>query len=346
MTSTTTLRSRAARLLRPLASLALAVALATPLVAAAPAHAQFMRNLPSPVSAQQLEGFIKSAGLSTAARDQLLRLHEAYFERFRAFEEQEIDPSLKTVAPRELSMTRTVDDARREADMRRRALQRAAQIDGQLVAELLGMVGGADAVRAEKLRTALARRRATSVMPPLGFAGDAVRFDLRTAAVLATIDEATRQALAPSFDAYDAELTRLCERYADDVIARGVKSAQLREEMGLGAPPEAEPGQEGAGDGMQRWFESLQEIQRRAGEAAGETADRIRRLHRDTLAQVEPLLSTRDAMALRTHLASGVYSGTLSKNRFEEAVARLDAKRKSGDIDAARWSAVEDALLA
>ncbi|MFZ9880502.1 MAG: hypothetical protein ACO3QC_03770, partial [Phycisphaerales bacterium] len=197
MTSTTTLRSRAARLLRPLASLALAVALATPLVAAAPAHAQFMRNLPSPVSAQQLEGFIKSAGLSTAARDQLLRLHEAYFERFRAFEEQEIDPSLKTVAPRELSMTRTVDDARREADMRRRALQRAAQIDGQLVDELLGLVGGDDAVRAEKLRTALARRRATSVMPPLGFAGDAVRFDLRTAAVLATIDEATRQALAP-----------------------------------------------------------------------------------------------------------------------------------------------------
>lgn len=332
------------RVLRPLASLALAVALAAPLAARTEAHAQFGRQLPSPVSAQQLEQFAKDAGLSTAARDAALRLHEAYFERFRTFEENEVDPALKNAASRDFAMTRSVEDARREADLRRRVLQRAAQIDGQLVDELLGTVGGDDALRLERLRSALARRRAASTLPSIAIGGDELRFDLRTAAVLATVPEATRASLAPGFDSYDGELTRLCERYAEASIARGVKAAQIREEMGLAQAPDA--GGEGGEDAMQRWFESMREVQQRASEEVVASSARLRRLHRDTLAQAEPLLSPREAMALRTHLASGVYQGAFAKSAFADLLASLAAKRAAGEFDDSRWAGIEDAVAA
>ena len=66
-----------AHLLRPIASLALAVALAAPIALAPRADAQFGRQLPSPVSAAQFEAMLLECGMPDSTKDTALPLHEA-----------------------------------------------------------------------------------------------------------------------------------------------------------------------------------------------------------------------------------------------------------------------------
>ena len=154
-----------AHLLRPIATLALAVALAAPVALSAPAEAQLGRALPSPVSAAQLEGMLRDAGLPETTKDAALPLHEVYFKRFREFEDREIDPTLSKPRDSPFDLAASVDDARKEADLRRRAFQRAAQLDGQFVDELAAILTNRESWKMERVRAALSRRRSAAAWP-------------------------------------------------------------------------------------------------------------------------------------------------------------------------------------
>ncbi|MEI7879124.1 MAG: hypothetical protein WCI96_14550, partial [Planctomycetota bacterium] len=127
-------------ILRPTATLALAVALAAPIALTTRADAQLGRQLPSPVSAAQLEIMLRFAGLPDTTKDAALPLHEAYFERFREFEKREVDPALARPNDSPFDLARSVDEARKEADLRRRVFQRAAQLDDQLADEIAAVL--------------------------------------------------------------------------------------------------------------------------------------------------------------------------------------------------------------
>ena len=127
-------------LLRPTAALALAVALAAPIALTTRADAQLGRQLPSPVSAAQLEIMLRFAGLPDTTKDAALPLHEAYFERFREFEKREVDPALARPNDSPFDLARSVDEARKEAELRRRVFQRAAQLDDQLADEIAAVL--------------------------------------------------------------------------------------------------------------------------------------------------------------------------------------------------------------
>jgi hypothetical protein len=212
-----------ATLLRPIATLALAVALAAPLAAGSRAEAQLGRQLPSPVSAAQLEGILREAGLPESTKDTALPLHEAYFARFREFEKREVDPMLAKPTDSPFTLSRSVEDARKDADARRRVFQRAAQLDGQLADELEALLPARDAWRAQKVRMALTRRRCASVAPTFGFAGKPLEFTLRGAPILGTIDPESLTNVNTAHHAYESELTRQLERYAEATFARIVK---------------------------------------------------------------------------------------------------------------------------
>ncbi|MEY5061836.1 MAG: hypothetical protein RIS45_1757, partial [Planctomycetota bacterium] len=220
-----------AALLRPIASLALAAALAAPVALAPEAHAQIGRQLPSPVSATQLEQMIRDAGLPETTKDVALPLHEAYFARFRDFEKRELDPLLSKPSST-FDLMRSVDDAKKEADLRRRAFQRAASLDNQLADEIEGVLPAEDAWRTRMLKAALSRRRAAALGSNFGFAGKPLEFSLRSAPVFATLDPDTRRMTGLALEVYEAELTRQLERYADAALARIVKAAEIREESG------------------------------------------------------------------------------------------------------------------
>ena len=102
--------------LRPLASLALAVALAATLSMNLTAHAQLGRATPpTPVSAAQFETMLKEAGLPDTVKDAALPLHESYFARFRDFETREVQPALESAHGGAMVLVVSVDDAKKDA---------------------------------------------------------------------------------------------------------------------------------------------------------------------------------------------------------------------------------------
>jgi hypothetical protein len=342
-------------LLRLLAPIALAVALAAPLADARPAAAQFGRTLPSPVPATQFAEFLASAGLPATAKDIALPLHEAYFARFREFEEREVKPAFDTPGTARPAMNATLEAARRESDALRRTFARAAQIDGQLVDELAGLLPSDDALKLERLRHALARRRAALLSPPAIVGESAVRYDLLAAPVFKSIDDATRNSIAPTLDAYEQELTRLAERYAEAAIERPVRVAELREKEG--APPfpgataeNAASGEEEAAPGdpsgreldqkrFEEWLNASQDITRRASAELADAETRLRRLHRDTISSLAPVLKPAEARLLRRDLVSKLYASTFTARVFDELARRAESMRADGKIDDAKWSA-------
>ena len=335
-----------ATLLRPIATLALAVALAAPLAAGSRAEAQLGRQLPSPVSAAQLEGILREAGLPESTKDTALPLHEAYFARFREFEKREVDPMLAKPSDSPFTLSRSVEDARKDADARRRVFQRAAQLDGQLADELEALLPARDAWRAQKVRMALTRRRCASVAPTFGFAGKPLEFTLRGAPILGTIDPESLTIVNTALDAYESELTRQLERYAEATFARIVKSAELMQELGIGEAPTAAEVDAGAGGAMPvtedsptgKWLESMREVQRRASEDTTKIVNRIRALHRQGLEQVMPLMKPAEARALRDHLAASNYPGLSVKSEFDAAYTTASKMRADGELDRTKWA--------
>lgn len=332
-----------AALLRPIASLALAVALAAPVALAPEAHAQFGRQLPSPISATQLEQMLRDSGLPDTTKDAALPLHEAYFARFRDFEKRELDPLLAKPNDKPFDLVRSVEDAKKEADLRRRAFQRAAQFDNQLADEIGGVLLAEDAWRTSMLKAAMSRRRSAMLGSGLAFSGKPLDFSLRSAPVLATLDPDTRRMANLSIEVYEAELTRQLERYAEASFARIVKAAEIREEMGLTAPPAApEDGQPNAAAPGEEWFQKMQEVQRRAGEDVTKITARIRKLHREGLDQVMPILPAVDARALRDHMISQVYPMLRAKSEFDPVYAQARAMYEKGQIDKSKWNSATD----
>jgi hypothetical protein len=347
-------------------ALALAVALAAPIAGALTttehASAQMSRSTPTPVSATDFARMLVECGLPETTRDIALPLHEGYFARFREFETREVDPALDKTVGGDFILSRTVESAKEVRDVRRRLLQRAAQLDAQLVDELVGVLTAEDAVRAERLRDTLARRRAATILANVdfgaGLSGKPETFDLRTCEALRTLDSTTRDAVAPSFDAYGIELTRALERAADARLDISVKAAELRAERNIPQTPvvdapQTENAQE-SGDAAtdadsapvaqgidEEWFRRNAEIQREASAEFAQAMLRVRRIHRDTLANIEPLVSAKVARAMRTDLMRAVYPGLQQKNAFDAALAEAEGLRAKGKIDDAQWSAAE-----
>jgi hypothetical protein len=336
--------SLARRPVRALATKLLALALLAGIGGAfAPsANAQLGVSLPSPVAAGELESLLRAAGADEALLAIALPLHEGYFTRFREFEEREVDESMKR-ATSPLDTAPSVEDAKRTADMRRRIFARAAQIDAELVDEIVGLLTPEAAAKAEKLRGALTRRRAVAAIPNMGFARGAHAFDLRSAPALASLDEASRAAIAPTFASYELELTRQLERLADASFARRVRAAEAREELGVSAFPQAPA--EGAanaaeGDAQSQWMQQMQEVQRRAGEEMARIDAGIRRLHRDTLNAVATALPPAQASAMRSYLVSEVYMASALSGGFDAVRKAAENQRAKGELDDARWEEI------
>jgi hypothetical protein len=347
-------------------ALALAVALAAPIAGALTttehAAAQGSRSTPTPVSATDFARMLVECGLPETTRDIALPLHEGYFARFREFETREVDPALDNAAGGDFVLSRTLESAKETRDLRRRLFQRAAQLDAQLVDELVGVLTVEDAVRAERLRDTLARRRAATIIAGVGFGGGLSAkpetFDLRSCEALRTLDTTARDAVAPSFDAYGVELTRALERAADARLDISVKAAELRAERNIPQTPvvdapQTENAQE-SGDAAtgadsapvaqgidEDWFRRNAEIQREASTEFAQAMLRVRRIHRDTLANIEPLVPAKVARAMRTDLFRAVYPGLKWKNAFDAALAEAEGLRAKGKIDDAQWSAAE-----
>ncbi|MFM7261765.1 MAG: hypothetical protein ACKO3W_14305, partial [bacterium] len=342
-----------------------AMALAAPIVGtlqvAHTASAQMSRSVPSPISATDFARMLTECGLPETVRDVALPLHEGYFARFREFEAREVEPALDRTASGDFVLSATLDGAKETRDTRRRLFQRAAQMDAQLVDELVGVLTAEDAVRAERLRDALSRRRSATMIGGMGFLAGATgrpeTFDLRTTEALRTLDATAREAVAPSFDAYGIELTRALERAADARLDVAVKAAELRAERNIPQTPMREPA---AGDANgqpadtdndsaspaieEDWFRRNAEIQREASAELGQVMLRVRRIHRDTLTNIEPLVPPTVARAMRADLVRAVYPGLKSKNAFDAALAEANGLRAKGRIDDARWSAA-DAII-
>lgn len=334
------------RFLPTLPALALSAFLATVPFGAPEAHAQAMR-LPGPVTAAQLERALTDAGLTGKARDQALLLHEAYFENFRAFEDREVVPSLDQRRG-DFDMARSSEDARKDASTRRRLLARAAQLDNGFVDELMASLTGDDQLRAEALRTALARRRSAALLPQMGPGSRIVSFDLRSAPVLATLEPAVRDAIRPALDAYDADLTRLVERAGQAALDRSVRAAELRETRAVAGTPPVVEGDGAAPDqaSVDTWFREMQALSREASQDLVDATARLRKLHRDTLASIEPSLPALAAFDLRAHLLSGAYPMTVSRRPFAAVVEALRAKRESGGLGGDAWTSALDLVAA
>ena len=331
-----------AHLLRPLASLALAVALAAPIALAPDAQAQFGRQLPSPVSAAQLEQMLRDVGMPETTKDAALPLHEAYFERFREFEKRELDPLLAKPSDNPFDLARSVDDAKKEADLRRRAFQRAAQLDGQLADEIGGILPSDHAWRTQMLKDSLSRRRCAALGPSIGLAGKPLGFSMRGAPVITTLETDTQRMVNLSLELYEAELTRRLQRYADASFDRIVKAAELREELGVGAPPSAPEGGEPTAAPGDEWFRKMQEVQRRANEDVDSAVARIRRLHRDCLDQIMPLMPALSARAARDYMISSMYPMLRSKSEFDTVYEAAVKMHERGEIDDVKWAPAFD----
>ena len=330
-----------ASLLRPVATLALAVALAAPIALSSRADAQLGRQLPSPVSAAQLEEMLRFAGLPDTTKDAALPLHEAYFARFREFEKTELDPVLSKPNDSPFDLARSVEDARKEADLRRRVFQRAAQLDAQLVEEITAVLPAEESWKSVKLRDSLARRRAAVLAPSLTFGGKPLEYTLRSAPVLVTLDPDTARIVNLSLEVYESELTRQLERYADAALARIVKAAEIREEMGLTSMPQQAEGEAIAGPG-EEWFRKMREAQRRASEDITKATLRIRKLHRDGLEQIMPLVPTPEARLLRNHMMSALYPMLREKSAFDAVFEIAKTMHEKGELDDSKWHAAMD----
>ena len=335
------------------APLVLAVVTAIPMLCASNASAQ-SNQMPTPATAAQLEELLKAVGLTGSARDSALRLHEEYFASFREFEEREVAQALESMKKGDFDIGATSDEADRDTGIRRRLLQRAAQIDSQYVDSLIGTLNSDDALRAEKLRSALSRRRSGAFLRNFGLGGRSSQFDLRAAPIFASLEASNQTLIAPTFDSYDAELTRLWERFAEASLARAAKVARLREEAGIGATPisdaEAAVAEGAAAEGVlpavDEWFAKMSAIRSEAGKDSAEARKRIRRLHRDTLMQIEPLLSADVAAGVRSYLVNTLYPTLFTKSDFNATLEIAQRKRDAKEIDDSTWSAVEGIIEA
>ena len=340
-------------LLRPTAALALAVALAAPIALTTRADAQLGRQLPSPVSAAQLEIMLRFAGLPDTTKDAALPLHEAYFERFREFEKREVDPALARPNDSPFDLARSVDEARKEADLRRRVFQRAAQLDDQLTDEIAAVLPENESWKSRRIRAALSRRRSAMLAPAFGTMGKSFEYSMRSAPVITQIDPDAANIVNTALETYEGELTRQLARYAEASFVRIVKAAEIREEMGIGAtlaiPAQGEGKGEGKGEGEakatppgEEWFAKMREAQHRANEDTAKIATRIRKLHREALDQVMPLVHPNQAMSLRDHLVAALYPMLRSKSEFNTVYAIAKAMNDKAELDRSKWRDVED----
>ena len=340
-------------LLRPTAALALAVALAAPIALTTRADAQLGRQLPSPVSAAQLEIMLRFAGLPDTTKDAALPLHEAYFERFREFEKREVDPALARPNDSPFDLARSVDEARKEADLRRRVFQRAAQLDDQLTDEIAAVLPENGSWKSRRIRAALSRRRSAMLAPAFGTMGKSFEYSMRSAPVITQIDPDAANIVNTALETYEGELTRQLARYAEASFVRIVKAAEIREEMGIGAtlaiPAQGEGKGEGKGEGeakatppAEEWFAKMREAQHRANEDTAKIATRIRKLHREALDQVMPLVHPNQAMSLRDHLVAALYPMLRSKSEFNTVYAIAKAMNDKAELDRSKWRDVED----
>ncbi len=342
-------------LLRPTAALALAVALAAPIALTTRADAQLGRQLPSPVSAAQLEIMLRFAGLPDTTKDAALPLHEAYFERFREFEKREVDPALARPNDSPFDLARSVDEARKEADLRRRVFQRAAQLDDQLADEIAAVLPENESWKSRRIRAALSRRRSAMLAPAFGTMGKSFEYSMRSAPVITQIDPDAANIVNTALETYEGELTRQLARYAEASFVRIVKAAEIREEMGIGAAPAIPAEGEGEGKGKgeakatppgEEWFAKMREAQHRANEDTAKIATRIRKLHREALDQVMPLVHPDQAMSLRDHLVAALYPMLRSKSEFNTVYAIAKAMNDKAELESSKWKAVEDIAAA
>ena len=294
---------------------------------------------------------MRAARIDDAMREVALGLHEEYFKRFREFERNEVEPAMKSVArdlnDRERFMQgASVEEAKREAELRRRLFRSAAQLDGQLVDELTGVLTADQALRAEAMRSAMARRRALAAIPRFGMPRAAPEFDLRATSAFTALSADERTRAQPSLDAYDLSLTQLLERMADAALARGVRIAEARaaQAANAGAPEQAE-GEAGETDGGE-WWRRMREVTRAAESDLREIDGRLRRLHRDTLGEIEIALSPQAASAMRADLVRGLYPTIASDGAFDSTRRRVESLRAAGKLGESQAAAADAAIAA
>jgi hypothetical protein len=333
--------------------LAVAVALCAPLATTITASAQMSRSLPTPVSAGEFAQMLNGAGIPKDVVDIALPLHETYFAQFRAFEEREVEPTLERAGDPFANFTTTVAQATETRDTRRRMFQRAAQLDEQLLTDVAALLSTDDASRIDRLRTLLSRRRAIARIPAGFGTGGAHSFDFTATPTVASLDNNSRAKVAQTLANYDAELTRLVERVAEEALELPVKSAELRAARGLSSTPQTDQAlaaADAAEDKKARekklqqiteaWFREAQAVQQEARADLTQAERRVRKLHRDTLAQLDSVLPPDTARALRAELLRAVYPNVLSEKMFEATVAEITAMRAKGSLDDAQWAAV------
>lgn len=321
-----------------------ALALLAGIVLAPSAEAQGGRQLPSPVSSAQLEAMLRDSGLPDTVKDAAPQVHEAYFARFREFEKREIDPIISKPSESPFDLARSVDDAKKESDLRRRAFQRAAELDGQMVDELMAVLPSDDAWRANKLRQALSRRRCSALAPAFGSFGRPLEFSLRSAPVIRTLEPDTQRMVNLGLDVYENELTRQLERYANASFARVVKAAEAREQLGVKSAPETPEG----GDGQQapapageEWFRKMREAQKLANADCAAIIARIRKLHREGLDQAMPLMPPVDARLLRDHMIAAIYPSLRPKSGFDGVFDTARSMHAKGELDEDKWRSAQ-----
>ncbi|MEY4822485.1 MAG: hypothetical protein RLY72_2137, partial [Planctomycetota bacterium] len=121
----------------------------------------------------------------------------------------------------------------------------------------------------------------------------------------------------------------------------------IREEMGIGATPAIPAEGEGKGEAKatppgEEWFAKMREAQHRANEDTAKIATRIRKLHREALDQVMPLVHPNQAMSLRDHLVAALYPMLRSKSEFNTVYAIAKAMNDKAELDRSKWRDVED----
>lgn len=334
------------RFLRTLSSAITAFAM----VLLAPIAAAQQREVPPPVPSTELITLLERAGLSNADATRAVAAHETYFERYRTFERAEVDRWLSDRSANfagNLMGGGTAADVEKDVATRRRFIAAARQLDEQLVSEIAATLQPEQQSSADLLRDALARRRAWSVMRNFGSEGTNP-FSISDCPELATLTPEVRAQVQPMLAAYEQELTRLWDRALQTAIERPLRVAELRESRGMTPPAMPTPAADGESPpefdqaAFEQYWKSMQALRNEAGAEADAARRKVKDLHRSTLAQVEAVLASADARALRRWVIHENYPFLMHDKGSPEPLFREAADlKKANKIDAATWASVE-----
>ena len=311
-----------------------------------PAAAQ-QREIPPPVPSTEVISLLERSGLSSDEAARAVVAHEAYFERYRSFEREEVERWLTDRSSTMAGMLMaggSVADVEKDVLARRRLLSTARQLDEQLASEI-GALVATHPTTTDDLRDALSRRRAWVVLR--GFSGsDARPFSLADCPDFVNLSPEVRARLEPVLEGYERDLTRLWERALQSAIDRPLRMAELRELRGLTAPILPAPSADGEAPAIdhaafQQYWESLQALRAEASADADTARRKVKDLHRTTLAQIEAALEPGIARQFLRWAIRENYPFLRAKGSPESLFKEAQELRTASKLEDAAWELVE-----